>query len=228
MMWFSKNPGRYWDINQGVTERFRNEVRLIREMFSTEKTGRIGRETSTTRVHVETRTGPVEVILRDFRWDGVHQVDSYKLPFFRCEMLIFSKKGISRHIRPVQNIESERSTFIGKILKLFSLKESQSNRSTSGSTRSTKKYPDENIVFNGAFNIEFGIRYPGLPPNIRMEDVAYHRITDHHGHHIFREGILCIFEDRNDWNPSKSTALTAILVAIDWIAWHYSEFGKDF
>jgi hypothetical protein len=61
-----------------------------------------------------------------------------------------------------------------------------------------------------------------------MEDPIYHRIDDFHEHHIFNHGVLCIFAGENDWDPSKSTALTAILVAVDWLAWHYAKFGKDF
>ena len=73
IMWFSNYYGQNWTIDKGVNDRFAMEVRLIRDKFSTKKTSQTGRETSTTRVHIDTRSGPVEVILTNFVWDGFHR-----------------------------------------------------------------------------------------------------------------------------------------------------------
>jgi hypothetical protein len=231
-MWFSNYYGQNWTIDKGVNDRFAMEVRLIRDKFSTKKTSQTGRETSTTRVHIDTRSGPVEVILTNFVWDGFHQENGYNLPLFECRLIIFEKRNIPAYIRSLNRASENEElyqnlTFIEKMIGLLSPKKDRSNVSTP-SSRSAKRYSDEKVIFNGEFRVEFKKSYPFSPPMIRMKDRKYHRITDHHEHHIYGGGVLCIFADSDDWDSSKSTALTAILVAVDWIVWHYEKFGKEF
>lgn len=217
-MWYSNTPGYSWSVRKGVSERFKTEVRLIRDRFSTKKL-RVGRETSTTRVNVRTRVGPVDVIVREFNWDLVERHSDYNLPVFEFDILVFARKG---DLKRLDNFEdSQGLSFLGQLKKFFPT-EGPKNRPV------RKRFINEDVVFKGKFRLEFPVEYPLEPPLVRMDDYDYRRISDYHGHHIFSGGVLCIFAGHGDWSGSRSTALTALLVTIDWLAWHYAKFGEDF
>lgn len=83
------------------------------------------------------------------------------------------------------------------------------------------------IIFDEVINVYFDRSFPSSPPLFKVMNRAFMDLEDQHGHHIFKNGMLCIMANSSDWDPAKHDILRAINVVVDWVVLHYNNWGSD-
>jgi len=82
-----------------------------------------------------------------------------------------------------------------------------------------------NVIFDQDVLVIFTDDFPSEPPKFKILGDRYANINGYHEHHMFRGGVMCIMADSDDWDPDRDNILRAVNAALDWIVWHYYQWG---
>ncbi len=198
--WFSNAAGRRWDPSDGYSALFAQQIRVLRDWFGLQKRGG-GQEQGTEKwiLYRLQHTDDVFVTIDDLDWTGYERYDGYDTPVLRFRV---------RMARAIETQGVRRSFFSA----LF-------GREQEGTFARGPVFIDVPLV------MEFPAQFPEEPPRFRIDERRYRNASASHEHHMWNDGWFCIFAGHGDWSRDRGTAVSALGVAFDWMAWHYNTHG---
>jgi hypothetical protein len=87
-----------------------------------------------------------------------------------------------------------------------------------------RNYTVGSVLKSDAFEIVFPENFPQSPPEFRLQGVRGYGAS--HQHHLNSGDWLCIFAGWGDWRGERDNLLSGLMVAIDWMVWHWTSFEQ--